>query len=84
MHCTKPAGHADRGDPNHGTQMIPEPLSAVAAEMVAEHDRLMRERELFFKWKHQQARFLFISWIGAGTIAAANLVSLITRMNSGV
>ena len=68
MHCTKPTGHSG----NHSTAMIPEPLSAVAADMVSEHDRLIREREEFHEWRVKEIRrFKMIRIIQyASTIAA--------------
>ena len=41
VYCSKPAGHSG----THSSNMIPEPLSAVAADMVREHDRFLRLSE---------------------------------------
>ena len=72
MHCTKPAGHEQRGDPNHGTEMIPEPLSGVAASMISERDRLIRERDEFMEWRAGEIRKLQIwSWAGFVAVGAS-------------
>lgn len=70
MHCNKPAGH----NGNHSTSVIPEPLSAVAAEMVTEHDRLLRERADFAEWRRWEVRRL----------RAWQFVALVTTTCAGI
>jgi len=60
--------------------MIPEPLSAVAAEMVSEHDRLLREREDFAVWRTREIRRLNVIRISGYVVLAGAIVSLLFQL----
>lgn len=64
MRCTKPTGHPG----NHGTDMIPEPLAPVAAQMVREHDSLLRERALFARERDMWTRRFWWLWLVNGAV----------------